>query len=154
MSSGKIVAIYISPDAGAPMLSVKDVPAIAREGLLGDRYCKGEGSFNKGKVGRRQVTLINARFIPQSWRGLMTRRNIVTEGVELNWLVGREFRLCDGVVMRGVKYCDPCKRPSKLLGIEESFQEVFFDCGGIVAEILEEGLLTVGGTVVPPPKGY
>lgn len=77
----------------------------------------------------------------------------MTNGVELMWLVGREFRIGDAR-FRGVKYCDPCKRPGKLSGNVNSFQEKFFDCGGLVAEVLEGGVIRVGDSIVPPPKGY
>jgi len=40
-----------------------------------------------------------------------TRRNIVTEGVDLNTLVGVTF-MVNGVLMRGVELCAPCRRPS------------------------------------------
>ncbi len=39
-------------------------------------------------------------------------------------------------------------------GKKESFQEAFFDCGGIIAEVLEDGLLRVNDLIIPPPKGY
>lgn len=155
MSQGKIVAIFISSDAGQPMESINEVEAIAGAGLKGDRYCMGKGSFNKEKSGNRQVTLINSIFFPKSgFEYVDSRRNIVTEGVELMWLIGREFRV-GNVVMKGVKYCDPCNRPSNLSGKKElSFKEVFFDRGGLIAEILEGGLLKVNDQVIPPPKGY
>jgi hypothetical protein len=55
---------------------------------------------------------------------------------------------------RGVKYCDPCTRPSKLSGKTKSFKERFFDRGGLIAEIIEGGVITVGDQLIPPPKGY
>lgn len=154
MTNGTVVAICISPAAGGAMQQVESVEALAGAGLKGDRYCTGEGSFNKGQVGRRQVTLINARFFPNSgFDYLETRRNIVTDGVELMWLIGRDFYI-GAAKLRGVKYCDPCKRPNKLSGNLKVFQEVFFDCGGLVAEVVEGGLIQVNDQVVPPAKGY
>lgn len=61
--NGKVTAIYISPIAGGQMKHVEIVKAIAGAGLEGDRYCAGEGSFNKGRPGKRQVTLINKIFL-------------------------------------------------------------------------------------------
>ncbi len=37
-----------------------------------------------------------------------TRRNVVTRGVPLNHLVGREFRVSEAV-LRGVELCEPCE---------------------------------------------
>ena len=117
----KVVALYISPKKGDPMQAVQNVRAIAGAGLGGDRYCAGEGSYSQGKVGKRQVTFMNALFFKDSeFTYADSRRNIFTEGVELMWLIGKEFSICD-VTFRGVKYCDPCARPSNLIGKERSY---------------------------------
>ncbi len=152
--SGVVVAICISPTAGAPMQYVNEIQAIAGTGLAGDRYSRGEGSFNKNALGRRQVTLINAHFVEESeFTYCETRRNIVVRGIELMDQIGYEFRI-DGVRFRGVKYCDPCMKPSKLRNKSISFRDVFHDRGGIIAEILEGGLIGVGSRVIPRHKDY
>ena len=69
-------------------------------------------------------------------------------------LIGQEFLIGATARFRGGKYCDPCSRPSQLARKEQSFEEVFFDRGGLVAEILESGIIRVGDTVFPPIKGY
>lgn len=155
MPNGRVIALCVASVAGAPMEARQAVLAEEGVGLLGDRYGTGEGSFNKGKRGKRQVTLINDIFFDDShsFSHLDTRRNIVVDGVELNWLIGREFQIGEAV-FRGVKYCDPCNRPTKLSGKDESFQEAFFDRGGLVAEVIKTGKIRVGDEVIPPPKGY
>ena len=135
------------------MQLVHEVQALEGEGLKGDRYCTGEGSFNKGKQGRRQVTFINGIFFPGTgFEYVDSRRNIVVEGVELMWLIGKYFSI-DDATFYGVKYCDPCDRPSKIAG-KPGFKEAFFDRGGLVADIYATGLIRVGDEVLPPPKGY
>ena len=62
---GKVIAICICPIAGEKMQRAQEVEAIAGSGLKGDRYSTGEGSFNKGAQGKRQVTLINSRLVPK-----------------------------------------------------------------------------------------
>lgn len=63
MPNGVVVAICIASEAGAPMQYVHKIEAIAGQGLLGDRYTIGAGSFNKKTgIGNRQVTLMNTRF--------------------------------------------------------------------------------------------
>lgn len=152
--NGTVIAIYISPVAGGSMKQVPEVEAIAGQGLKGDRYAMGEGSYNKGSLGKRQATLINAVFFEGSgFEYRDSRRNIVTTGIELMWLIGKEFQI-GTARFRGVKYCDPCTRPSKLSGKERNFKEAFFDRGGLVAEIIEGGVIKTGDSVVPPPKGY
>ena len=160
---GRVIGIFIAPSAGAPMQGVSKVDAIAGAGLKGDRYSSGAGSYNQGAQGRRQVTLINGQFFENGVYELEeSRRNIITIGVELMWLIGREFRIGEAQ-MRGVKYCAPCRRPDVLadaampagvLKIRMPFQEIFFDRGGLVAEVIKSGEIWVGCEVIPPPKGY
>ena len=154
LGKSKVVALCICPVAGEPMQRVMEVEVIAGQGLKGDRYCTGEGSFNKGAQGRRQVTLINSIFFEGSGFDYdESRRNIVVKNVELMWLIGKDFQI-GAAKFRGVKYCDPCERPTKLMGKEKSFKETFFDRGGLIAEVIEGGIIKVGDDIVPPPKGY
>lgn len=152
--NGTVVAICIAGVANRPMREVPEVEAIAGQGLKGDRYATGEGSFNRNKRGDRQVTLMNAKFFPGSgFTFAESRRNIFTRDVELMRLIGREFQI-GKVLFRGVEYCEPCRKPSRLAGIEHQFSEVFFDRGGLIAEVVRGGIIQVGAVVVPPPKGY
>lgn len=152
--NGIVKAICITPVAGGPMQEILEVEALTGQGLKGDRYTNGEGSFNKGKQGVRQVTLMNAIFFERSgFEFKDSRRNIFVEGTELMWLIGREFQI-GTARFRGVKYCDPCTQPSKLSGKTKSFKKTFFDRGGIIAEIIEGGVIKVRDLLIPPPKGY
>lgn len=152
--NGIVKAIYIGPVAGGPMQETTEVEALAGQGLKGDRYANQAGSFNKGKLGHRQVTLMNATFFPGSgFEFKDSRRNIFTEGVELMWLIGREFEIGTARFL-GERYCDPCMRPSKLSGKSISFKEVFHDRGGLIAQIIKSGIIRVNDPVIPPPKGY
>jgi MOSC domain-containing protein YiiM len=146
--------MFICPKKGDPMLSVERVQALAGAGLEGDRYASGEGSYNAGKVGTRQVTLMNVRFfLGQPFTFQESRRNLLIEGAELMWLIGREFTV-GAAKFRGQRYCDPCRRPDKLAGKEASFKDTFQDAGGLIAEVLESGLICLGDALVPPPKPY
>ncbi len=152
--NGIVKAICICPVAGEPMQQVSEVEAIAGMGLQGDRYCKTQGSFNRLIKGKRQVTLINGVFFEGSgFEFTDSRRNIVTMDVELMWLIGRDFHV-GTARFRGLKYCDPCNRPSKLSCKEKSFKEAFLDRGGLIAEIIEGGIIKINDLVIPPPKGY
>jgi MOSC domain-containing protein YiiM len=154
MVKGTVVCLSISAEARQPMQEVPEVYAEAGKGLVGDRYHGGTGSYNKQQPGHRQVTLMNSRFFVDSqFQYRDSRRNIFTEGIELMWLIRREFTIGDAV-LRGVKYCDPCKIPSKLAGIETNFADEFHDRGGLIAEVLKSGLIRIGDKIIPPPKGY
>jgi hypothetical protein len=147
MVNGNVVAIFIAPTAGGKMAKVQSAEALAGAGLAGDRYATGEGSFNRKRQGRRQVTLINSIFFKDSgFEYSECRRNIVTQGVELMWLIGREFQI-GKARFRGQYYCDPCLRPTRLSGKTEKFLEAFSDRGGLVAEVLESGPIKKGDPI-------
>lgn len=152
MKEGTVVGICINAERGEPMQCVDQVRAIRGAGLEGDRYCTGTGSWNmkKGK-GNRQVTLINMKFVESSSFTLtQTRRNIGVTGIELMLLIGKRFTI-DGVTLLGVKYCDPCQRPSNLCGIP-GFPDQFHDVGGLIASVIKGGIIRVGSVVTPPPR--
>lgn len=156
-STGKVVAICISPTAGSAMQSINEAEAVTGCGIKGDRYCDGIGSFNikRGGKGVRQVSLMNARFFTNTpFEFVDSRRNIITENVELLWLIheNKEFRIGDAI-FRTVKYLDPCQRPSKLSG-KPGFKETFFECGAIIAEVINGGRFRVGDPVFHTSKGY
>lgn len=154
MSDRTVVAISIARNAGEPLVPVQVVMALEGRGLEGDRYSHGEGSFNKGRLGARQVTLINAMFVRgTTFTFAETRRNIATRGVELMDLVGKEFDIGEAR-FRGVKYCDPCTRPTKLAHKTQVFKEAFSDRGGLIAEVVRGGKIEVGSPIVPPKKDY
>lgn len=152
----KVISIFICPAAGEPMQRVQSVRAIAGAGLEGDRYALGAGSFNKREEnrGKRQVTLINARFFERStFKPIESRRNILVANMEIMWVIGREFQV-GAARFRGVKYCDPCDRISRLANKRASFKEEFEDCGGLIAEVLGDGIITASDLIILPPKGY
>ena len=49
---GRLVAIYTTADAGAPMVARSEIAAEAGVGLAGDRYATRTGSFS-GRPGAR-----------------------------------------------------------------------------------------------------
>lgn len=154
MQTGKVISICIGQTAGAKMEEVQEVIAEAGNGLVGDRYYGGNGSFNKYEAGKRQVTFMNAMFFEGSGFSFVdSRRNIFLNGVELMDLIGKDFTVGE-VTFRGVKYCDPCNRPNTLAGIKKSFRETFFDRGGLVAEIISNGTIRISDKVRTPKKDY
>ena len=77
------------------------------------------------------------QFLPSD-----TRRNILTEGIDLNALVGVEF-VFGSIVFRGTELADPCHRPSALIQ-KMGFKAVFEGRGGLRAEPLTDGELCIG----------
>jgi MOSC domain-containing protein YiiM len=150
VNTGVVVAIHIGPVRLEPMQSVGEVTAIAGAGLEGDRYAREQGSFSR-KLPNNQVTLIEQEALDAAGRdyelefsAAESRRNILTSGIALNQLVGREFRVGD-VRLRGLKLCEPCGHLKKLTGKEVI--QALKHRGGLRAEILEGGSIRVGDEV-------
>ncbi len=130
---------------------VSSVQAIAGKGLMGDRYALGLGSYSKSK-GIRDVTLFEVEAIWEFFRtsgidlhpGLL-RRNILTEGIRLSELIGDSFSI-GSVSLVGLRPCPPCRHLAKLVGIPEILGG-FARCGGIYAQILNDGIINIDDPV-------
>lgn len=120
--AGGIVQIFICPMEGQPMKEVTEIFASREFGLAGDRYGMGRGSWLTPGRTHRQVSFMELEAIIAASIGLAnpflpveTRRNIITFGVDVNNLVGKEFSF-GSARLRGTKLCDPCDRPAVLAG--------------------------------------
>jgi MOSC domain-containing protein YiiM len=154
MFAGEVVTIHVAPAEGAAMEVRDHVVAVAGQGLLGDRYHDGTGTYSEREGPGRQVTLIEAEAIDAIAReqGItvepeQSRRNITTRGVPLNHLVGREFQVGE-VRLRGTKLCEPCGYLQKLLGIDHLVQALAHRAG-LNAEIVTGGEIRIGDKVEP-----
>ena len=78
--------------------------------------------------------------------GNLTRRNIVTRGVPLIDLAGREFTI-GGVVMRGIRLFEPCGHLVAVTKIPAIFKALEHR-SGLKAAILSDGVIRVGDAVV------
>jgi len=72
------------------------------------------------------------------------RRNLVTRGVALNHLVGKEFSIGE-VKIRGIRLCEPCSHLEQLTGVPAI--KGLRHRGGLRAQILTEGMLRAGAVV-------
>jgi MOSC domain-containing protein YiiM len=152
MFEGRLVAIYTTTAAGAAMESHDEVEAVPGVGLAGDRYATAEGAHSAKPGGGRQVTLVEREAIVAVRADGVelgddeTRRNLLTEGVPLNHLVGQTFRVGD-VVLRGIRLAEPC---SYLAGLTRpGVSRALVHRGGLRADIVDGGTLRVGDAIVP-----
>jgi MOSC domain-containing protein YiiM len=156
MFSGHVVGIYTAPEKGAPMESRDEVRADAGVGLDGDRYARGAGKYTRPTDGgERAITLIEREAVEAARREYdleledhEARRNIVTEGVPLNHLVGRTFRVGD-VLLRGYKLAEPCTYVEGLT--RSGVRRALVHRAGLRAEILEGGVVHVGDPIEALP---
>jgi MOSC domain-containing protein YiiM len=135
------------------MTSRSEVRAVPGKGIEGDRYFGGNGTFSPHPhKPDYEITLVEkekidafARETGLPFTAFHARRNLVTEGVDLNALAGREF-LVGEVRIRGIRLCEPCSYlaqatfPETLKGLVHK--------GGLRAQIVTEGTIRVGDAVV------
>ncbi len=144
--SGVIESIYSAASRGEPQQTVDAARLIIEVGLQGDRYA------NSGVV-----TLIEAEAVEQfnETTGLdigpgEVGRNIVTRGVRLNPLVGKQFKIAD-VRLEGMELCEPCATLGGRLASEAvSATEVvkaFVASAGIRAIVRSTGDICTGSAI-------
>ncbi|MGD9712285.1 MAG: MOSC domain-containing protein [Thermomicrobiales bacterium] len=151
--SGKVQAIFIAPRASEPMQAVNSVEAIPGVGLKGDRYAVGAGFYSPHPTtpGAREITLIDSGEIAAaseaagvSLSPAETRRNLVTEGVDLPSLLGKRFSIGQ-VVCEGVRDCPPCVHLDGLTG--KRLMPHLIRTGGLRARIVDGGLIATGDSI-------
>ena len=150
---GTIESILISGSAGGEMVSQSSVKLEIGRGIVGDRYYVSKGTYSRKleKTHDFEVTLIEREEIDvfNQATGLdygagAFRRNIVTRGVRLNNLVGKEFSIGDLKFM-GVRLCEPCAYLAELLGSE--FLNLMAHKAGLRAQILVDGSIEVSDSI-------
>jgi MOSC domain-containing protein YiiM len=150
MSTGIVEAIYIAATATGPTHAVDSVQAVPGVGLDGDRYALKQGTFFKPEPDF-ELTLIETEAIEAIFRDYAidlpaadARRNIVTRGVALNHLVGREFTI-GNVRIRGIRLCEPCEHLQRLTG--KPVIKALRHRGGLRAQILTKGAIHAGDPI-------
>lgn len=150
--SGTVESIAIAADAEAPMQIVARARALAGYGLEGDRYARNAGTFSS-RADRRpgfDLTLIAAEVVEELTARdarldfASTRRNILTRGIDVNALVGREFSIGE-VRCRGLRLAEPCAHLERLAG--PGLLRPLIHRGGLRADILGEGVIETGSPI-------
>ena len=111
-------------------------------------------SFGVDKYPGQNVTLVEAEEIErlndehgQSIDQNATRRNIITRGVRLNELVGKEFRIGD-VVLFGVELCEPCAGLGGMLENDSmsnaEIVKALTHKAGLRTDVRQSGTISVG----------
>jgi MOSC domain-containing protein YiiM len=151
MFTGEVVGIFLAPDEGADVVEVAEVRAVSGKGLEGDRYYNHSGKFSHKENPGREVTLIESEAIEALAQdhGVRlalgeSRRNVVTSGVPLNHLVGRDFEV-GAVVLKGIELCEPCGYLEGLT--KEGVRKGLLHRGGLNAQIVKEGVIRRGDEV-------
>ena len=146
IATGIVVALFTVDRRAAPMKKVEQLYALAGRGIEGDRYFLGTGTYSKSPEPGRQVTLIKSEVLESLKNKLEinvkpeeSRRNILTQGIEINDLIGTEFYV-GTVRLRAHRITQPCLYLEKLLDQPGLYKELW-DKGGISCEILSDGVI-------------
>jgi MOSC domain-containing protein YiiM len=130
------------PPGEHPTIEVKEVECVAGKGLSGDRFFDYKDDY-KG-----QVTFFAAEVFADVCKKFgvikkspgITRRNVITRGVDLNSLIGKTFEV-QGIEFAGVCECSPCHWMNE--AIAPGAEAALHARGGLRARILTDGKLRV-----------
>lgn len=147
--TGKVLSIFVRPEPSKQVVEVSQTLAVPGKGL--------EGDYNftrmtaKGSDAGREVTLIEQESLTAIERENNialdpgdSRRNLITENVPLNHLVGREFRVGE-VILKGMRLCEPCLHLADLT--KKEVLPALVHRGGLRAKILKKGTIRIGDPV-------
>ena len=143
---GVVAALLLAPDAEAPLNRVETATAIAGHGLDGDRYARGAGTFSGSAGTGYELTLVAAETLDGVLSWEEARRNVVTRGIDLNALVGRDFTI-GPVTCRAQRLAEPCAHLERLT--EPGIMRPLVHRAGIRADILVGGQIAVGDRIAP-----
>jgi MOSC domain-containing protein YiiM len=151
MNRGRLLAIQIAPSPGAPVRVVAEASAVAGRGLEGDRNFVAV-TRAAGSDPSHEITLIESESIEALEREYDvaitpadSRRNLVTQHVPLNHLVGRTFRVGE-VELRGIRLCEPCGHLESLT--KSGVRKGLIHRGGLRAQIVRGGTVRAGDPIV------
>ena len=150
--AGLVELLAIAPLVEAPMQLVEQARAIAGRGLEGDRYAAGTGTFSPHGAHRPgyELTLIAAEVVEVLTARdahldfASTRRNVLTRGIDVNKLVGRDFSIGD-VRCRGLRLAEPCAHLERLQG--PGLLRPLIHRGGLRVDILNDGYIAQGSPI-------
>ena len=143
---GKVLEIGVYKNKGDEIVSVNNVEAIKGKGLVNEKH------FKENNEKRCQVTLIEIENINHYNRITGTTipainflRNIITEGIQLNELVGKEFFI-GAVKVKAHDLCRPCKYLQESLHQKNIIKELLLT-GGLRCEILSSGRIYINDQI-------
>jgi MOSC domain-containing protein YiiM len=152
---GVVRFLHKTPRAFLPMRSFPSIELVAGRGIEGDRYFVGHetGFYSHKPEEGRQVTLFEMETLEALRRDHKIellpeehRRNVTVEGVPLNHLVGRRFRLGEAIV-EATRLSTPCRHIEEILG--KPVFDPLINRSGLNCKIIAGGTLRVGDAVRP-----
>ena len=143
----KVFKLGITSKNNQEIKEVESIEVLADKGVVGDRHFK---NFNDPYC---QLSLIESENIDHynikyglNISYINFRRNIVTEGIQLNELVGKKFKI-GNVKVEGIDLCRPCRHLTEMLSQDNIIKE-FLRKGGLRCQILSSSKITIGDKIV------
>jgi MOSC domain-containing protein YiiM len=124
----------------SPNIEVPEIECVAGRGILGDRFLDYRDDY-KGQVTFFSIEVFEDVCRQLGIHGLSTsvaRRNIICEGVDLNQLIGRKFRV-QGQEFEGICECKPCYWMDRAIG--PGAEDLLQGRGGLRASVVSGGTL-------------
>ena len=144
-----VTKICITEKSGKEIQEVSSVEVIANKGIVNDRYFKDNNDKDI------QITHIESENIDNFNEISKTnipyidfRRNIITKGIRLNELVGKEI-LIGEVRIKGHRLCDPCKYLQDKLKQTNLFNNLAYlhKRGGLRCELITSGKISINNEI-------
>jgi ribosomal protein S18 acetylase RimI-like enzyme len=149
--SPEVLGLFITPESGEHLISVTEVEVRAGRGIVGDRYFSPDPQAPKPGG---EITLIEQEALTALGEDYKihlepshTRRNVLTQNIALNHLVGNKFNLGD-ITLKGIELCEPCGYLEK--STQKGVRKGLIHRGGLRAKILSSGILRVGDRFSAP----
>ena len=125
------------------MVERAEIRCMAGRGIEGDRFFDFKADY------QGQITFFASEVFEDLCRRLgvsgkspgVTRRNVITAGVDLNSLIGRQFEI-QGLRFAGAAECSPCHWMDE--AIAPGAEKWLHARGGLRARILTDGILHAG----------
>ena len=142
----KVIKLGLTDKNNQKIKEVKTIEVIKNQGIVGDRH------FREFNDPFSQLTLIESENIDYynlkyklDIPYIDFRRNIVTEGIELNELVGKKILIGD-VRVEGIDLCRPCRHLNEILNQNNVLKE-FLRRGGLRCQILNSSKINLGDQI-------
>ena len=142
----KVFKLGITDSNNKKINEVNSIEVLANKGIIGDRH------FSEYNDPYCQLSLIeseNIDYYNSKYRldipYLDFRRNIITQGVRLNDLIGKKIQIGQ-VLLEGIDLCRPCKHLTEILNQDNIIKE-FLRRGGLRCQILSSSKIIVGDNI-------
>ena len=144
--ANKAFKIGISKKNGEKINDINEIEVLSSKGIMGDRH------FHDLNDHKGQITLIekeNIDYYNNKYKTEISyidfRRNIVTEGIELNNLIKKEIEI-GTIKILPYQLCGPCLHLEQMLNSKDIIKE-FLRRGGLRCEVLVSGKIKIGDKI-------